>query len=88
MAHEIEETATDPVSLTVDPYFAGWYDVFGAENADKCAYYYGPGAIPNNGRGFWNMTIGRKPFLVQWNWTNVSPQGCLGSLAKGRDNED
>ena len=76
MAHETEETATDPVSLTHSPYFVGWYDVFGAENADKCAYRYGPTLAVNN-RDYWNMTIGGKPFLVQQNWTNVSPQGCL-----------
>lgn len=83
MAHEIEETATDPVSLTVYPYFAGWYDGFGEENGDKCAYTYGP-TLANNGLGYWNMTMGRKPFLVQQNWTNVSPQGCLTGL-KSKD---
>jgi hypothetical protein len=82
MAHEIEETATDPVSLLVYPYFAGWYDVFGEENGDKCAYHYGP-TLANNGLGYWNMLIGRKPFLVQQNWTNVSPQGCLTGLENG-----
>jgi hypothetical protein len=76
MAHETEETATDPVSLTHNPYFVGWYDVFGAENADKCAYRYGP-TLAVNESDYWNMTIGGKPFLVQQNWTNISPQGCL-----------
>jgi phosphate-induced protein 1 len=86
MAHEIEENATDPVSLLVRPYFAGWYDVNGEENGDKCAYHYGP-TLANNGRGYWNMTIGRKPFLVQQNWTNVSPQGCLTGLPRAKDGE-
>jgi len=76
LAHETEETATDPVSLMHSPYFVGWYDVFLAENADKCAYHYGPTLAKNN-RDYWNLTIGAKPFLVQQNWTNVSPQGCL-----------
>jgi phosphate-induced protein 1 len=84
MAHEIEETATDPVSLLVDPFFAGWYDVFGEENGDKCAFHYGP-TLANNGLGYWNMTIGRKPFLVQQNWSNVSPQGCLTGLKSKKD---
>lgn len=79
MAHETEETATDPVSLTRSPYFAGWYDPFGEENADKCAYIYGP-TLTTNQFDYWNMTIGSKPFLVQQNWTNVSPQGCLTGL--------
>jgi hypothetical protein len=85
MAHEIEETATDPVSLTIPPYFAGWYDQYGEENGDKCAYTYGP-TLANNGRGYWNMTIGRKPFLVQQNWSNVT-QGCLTGLARSHDGE-
>jgi hypothetical protein len=78
-AHETEETATDPVSLTHSPYFAGWYDVSRQENADKCAYRYGP-TLAFNGLDYWNMRIGGKPFLVQQNWTNVSPQGCLTGL--------
>jgi hypothetical protein len=82
LAHETEENATDPVSLTVAPYFAGWYDVYGNENGDKCAYIYGP-TLTRNSLDYWNMTIGRKSFLVQQNWTNVSPQGCLTALAGG-----
>jgi hypothetical protein len=84
MAHEIEETATDPVSLVPElpgPDFLGWYDQFGAENGDKCAYHYGP-TLANNGLGYWNMRIGRKPFLVQQNWTNVSPQRCITALSR------
>ena len=76
MAHETEETATDPVSLTTPPYFAGWYDTQGQENADKCAYTYGS-TLTRNKFDYWNVTIGGKPFLVQRNWTNVQPQGCL-----------
>jgi hypothetical protein len=76
MIHETEETATDPVSLTTPPYFAGWYDVQGEENADKCAYTYGS-TLTRNNLDYWNITVGGKPFLVQRNWTNVQPQGCL-----------
>jgi len=86
MTHEIEETSTDPVSMFVAPYFAGWYDQYGEENGDKCAYTYGH-TVAFNGLGFWNMQIGGKPFLVQQNWTNVSPQGCITGLAKGGGNE-
>jgi len=79
MAHETEETATDPVSLFQSPYFHGWYDPFGEENGDKCAYIYGP-TLTTNQFDYWNLTIGSKPFLVQQNWSNVSPQGCLTGL--------
>ena len=75
MTHETEETATDPVSEWRSSYFRGWYDVTGEENADKCAYTYGSRAY--NHHGFWNVIIGGKEFLVQRNWSNVDPQGCL-----------
>ena len=78
MTHEIEETTTDPVSVTYSPYFLGWYDIRGYENADKCAYVYGP--VYNNGLGFYNLIFGGRPFLVQQQWTNVSPQRCVSRL--------
>lgn len=96
MAHEIEENATDPVTLYRVPvtpdnpygiqgFFAGWYDVLGEENGDKCAYTYGyePNAPPKNRLDYWNLRIGHKQFLVQQNWSNVAPQRCLTGL--GRD---
>jgi len=79
MTHEIEETTTDPVSVTSSPYFLGWYDTRGFETADKCAFVYGP--VYNNGRGSYNLIFGGKPFLVQQQWTNVPPQRCTSSLA-------
>ena len=76
MTHEIEETTTDPVSVTFSPYFLGYYDIRGFETADKCAYIYGQ--IFANNLGLYNLTIGGKPFLVQNQWINTSPQRCVG----------
>jgi hypothetical protein len=74
MTHETEETTTDPYING----FLGWYDVRGFETADKCAYIYGP--VFSNSTGFYNLTIGGKPFLVQQQWSNVSPQRCASHL--------
>ena len=79
MTHEIEETATDPVSFWGKKFFYGWYDSQGAESSDKCAYQFGS-TLANNGLGYWNVTIGGKPFLVQMQWTNVKIQGCRVAL--------
>jgi hypothetical protein len=76
MTHETEETATDPVSEWDKRFFFGWYDVMGAENADKCAYTYGPN-IYRTTTGAYNLVVGGKPFLVQQNWSNVKTEGCL-----------
>jgi hypothetical protein len=77
VAHETEETSTDPYING----FLGWYDQFGEENADKCAYTYGK--TFNNGLGFWNITVGTKPFLVQQNWAPLNNQRCLKSYSGG-----
>lgn len=76
MIHEIEETATDPVKVWDKKFFYGWYDVNFGENADKCAYHYGS-TLTKNSLGYWNLSVGGKPFLVQMNWDNVKIQGCL-----------
>ena len=76
MIHEIEETATDPVKVWDKKFFYGWYDVYFGENADKCAYHYGS-TLTKNALGYWNLSVGGKPFLVQMNWDNVKIQGCL-----------
>jgi hypothetical protein len=78
LTHEIEETATDPVSLQVPPYFAGWYDRQGQENGDKCAYVYGSTLVrPPVSTDYWNLAVGGKKFMIQENWSPVAPQGCL-----------
>jgi len=77
MTHEIEETTTDPVSVTYSPFFLGYYDKLGFETADKCAYIYGQQFA--NKLGVYNLTMGGRPFLVQQQWTNTNPQRCVTS---------
>ena len=59
LAHEIDETITDP-------YLNAWYDARGAENADKCAWTFG--ATQNSGGSLYNFTSGSYKYLIQQNW--------------------
>lgn len=72
MAHESEET-------TSDPDLNAWYDSSGAENADKCAWKFGPttGTI---GSGAYNETFGSHNWLIQMNWENARGGGCDQTL--------
>jgi hypothetical protein len=70
LAHEIEETTTDPMGNA-------WYDTRGYENADKCAWNFG--TTHSNGTGIYNITVGSKNFLVQQNWINSGSGGCRQS---------
>lgn len=66
MAHEIEESVTDPE-------LNAWYDKKGQENADKCAWTFGSiataGQTPNG--AYYNMVINGLPFLIQQNFVNA-----------------
>jgi len=64
LAHEIEETQTDPQGTA-------WFDRRGYENADKCAWTWGTTYKTANG-GTANMSLGGKDFLVQQNWVNTT----------------
>jgi hypothetical protein len=68
MTHEAEETNTDPD-------LNAWYDTSGAENADKCAWKWGPttGTVGNRG---YNQTLAGHNWLIQMNWENSRGGGC------------
>lgn len=74
--HEISETVTDPRN-------GGWWDSSGSENADKCAWTFGSGAVSLSGGTTWK---------IQGNWSNAAygagtgypngsgQKGCLSGL--------
>lgn len=70
LAHEIEETTTDPMGNA-------WFDKRGYENADKCAWQFGTTTTAHGGVS--NIPIGAKWFLVQMNWINSGSGGCRQS---------
>jgi len=68
VAHELEETATDP-NLNA------WYDRRGYENADKCAWTFGTEYTVSNGSKA-NMNLGGYDYLIQRNWVNSNNGYC------------
>ena len=68
IAHELEETATDPD-------LNAWYDSSGEENADKCAWTFGTTYTASNG-SLANMNLGTRDYLVQQNWLNAQGGMC------------
>jgi hypothetical protein len=73
MAHELEETASDP-NLNA------WYDSSGAENADKCAWTFGT-TYGSSGGSLANMNLGGHDYLIQQNWVNASGGSCALSYS-------
>ena len=72
LAHEIEETTTDPLGTA-------WWDRRGYENADKCAWTFGATYSVNGGTA--NMTFADgKSYLVQRNWVNSGSGACALSF--------
>lgn len=63
IAHELTETITDPV-WDMSP---SWTDDQSYENADKCAWNYGPVYLTNNG-SVANVKLGNRDYLLQQNW--------------------
>lgn len=68
MAHELEEAVSDPD-------LNAWYDIRGAENADKCAWTFGTTKTLSNG-AMYNMTLGSRNYLIQQNWVNSGSGYC------------
>lgn len=68
VAHELEETATDPA-------LNAWYDRRGYENADKCAWTFGTEYTVSNGSKA-NMNLGGNDYLIQRNWVNANSGFC------------
>jgi hypothetical protein len=71
IAHEQEEAISDPD-------LNAWYDVRGAENADKCAWTFGAESTAANG-SLYNITLGSREYLIQRNWVNASGGICAMS---------
>ncbi len=67
-SHELEEATTDPD-------LNAWYDRRGMENADKCAWTFGPTYTTANG-SIANVRIGFRDYLIQRNWVNASGGYC------------
>ncbi|MFL5345744.1 MAG: hypothetical protein ACJ8AT_13200 [Hyalangium sp.] len=72
IAHELEETASDPD-------LNAWYDSSGAENADKCAWTFGSTSTASNGAKY-NMTFGGRNWYIQQNWVNSGSGFCAKSF--------
>ncbi len=68
IAHETEEAISDP-------YGNAWYDTKGNENADKCAWKFGPTKTASNGSHY-NQVLGGYEWLIQMNWENSRGGGC------------
>ncbi|HEX7836811.1 MAG TPA: hypothetical protein VF469_05075 [Kofleriaceae bacterium] len=68
VAHELEETVTDPQIAT-------WVNTNGMENADLCAWNFGTGYVAPNG-AMANMHLGNRDYYIQQNWINSGSGSC------------
>jgi len=71
IAHELSETVTDPLGNA-------WYDSNGDENADKCAWSWGPTKNAPNG-SMYNITLAGVNYLIQQIWVNANGGYCAMS---------
>ena len=67
IVHELSETVTDPT-------FRGWRTDRGEENADRCAWQYGPTFTTSKGAA--NVLLGARSYLIQTNWVNDAKPRC------------
>jgi len=74
-SHEIMESITDP------NVFNGWYDSYGFENGDECAYVYG--TMAGSPGQQYNQVINGVPYLTQEEFSNKdfadTGGGCVPS---------
>jgi hypothetical protein len=59
----------------VDPEFGGWYDKFGFEPADKCAWDFGATYRAANGARA-NVKLGSRDYLLQRLWVPAAKGFC------------
>ena len=72
VAHELVEAVTDP---TIE----AWFDSYGDENADKCAWTFGHTYSSANGSKA-NIRLGARDYMIQQNWVNVGEGYCAMNL--------
>jgi hypothetical protein len=72
IAHEVSEAVTDPNGT-------GWYDAYGEENGDKCAWTFGTTYGTSNG-GAANEHLGSRDYMLQMLWINGVDGMCANAL--------
>jgi hypothetical protein len=77
LSHEISEAVTDPDVNT------GWYDDFGFENGDECAYKYG--STSGSAGALYNQTMNGHHYLVQEEFSNYNFNQAHGGCLQGYD---
>jgi len=77
-AHELAETATDPVYFprTGSAYWAGYFDLAGNEVGDKCAWTFGPSNVPGTTAG--TVMVGAYDWKLQGEWSNQAYSSQTG----------
>jgi hypothetical protein len=68
LSHELEESVTDPD-------LNAWVNASNQENADMCAWSFGPEYTVANGSNA-NMKLGTRDYLIQQNWVNGAGGVC------------